>query len=172
MLSSRWQRAKAETHGLKNWRGTAARTVLAAVLLVLALLTFGPIEGIAREVVGAGVLLLALVLAVAGELAWNMLLARRRLAEEEVARLTEENSELAAKAALADQHAEQAQLLQERWGKQQRAYAIVEAQNKVMWGVYGEQAKGIAVPLDAVLARIDIETKVATQEWGDKRDAA
>jgi hypothetical protein len=54
----------------------------------------------------------------------------------------------------------------EQHAQLQRAITILEAHNKVLWGVWQEHdTSGHHVPLAAVLARQELERKVAMQEF-------
>lgn len=99
------------------------------------------------------------------------------MAREELAQLGTELAELRQRRddveAAQQSNREMKKLVEEEITTAKRATRIVEAQNKVLWGVVNEQAKGVAVPLAAILARIEIETKVITQDFGrDQRQSA
>lgn len=104
-------------------------------------------------------------------------MADGRMAREELAQLGTELAELRRRRddveAAQQSNREMKKLVEEEITTAKRATRIVEAQNKVLWGVVNEQAKGVAVPLAAILARIEIETKVITQDFGrDQRQSA
>jgi hypothetical protein len=53
----------------------------------------------------------------------------------------------------------------EQGNQQRRALKIAEAHNKVLWGVWREQEESaIHVPIEAVLARMELEANVAAGE--------
>jgi hypothetical protein len=113
--------------------------------------------------------ILSVVLTIALELGWNFLRADARLAHDELIRVRAENATLTATqsevAALRDQLDAERSLHNERLSKSETARRITEAHLGVLWGVYREQHDGIRVPLQAVLARMDVNADVAAPEW-------
>ncbi len=164
---SRLDRAAADTSGLKD---VGASIVRAVVGLLLTLMTFS----LAGWPDGALGVWLSFAVFVAGFLAsaglqfgFNYLMAEGRIALEEVGRLRKANAELEKNhqdvESLRRVQEQQDAAYQEQVRRQKRATEIVEAHNRVLWGVYREQDAGVRVPLSAVMARLQAHDQAITQ---------
>ncbi|HET7053578.1 MAG TPA: hypothetical protein VFI09_06660 [Solirubrobacterales bacterium] len=95
--AERWARAKAETHGLKDWRRGVATAVAAGVCSVLVLALFGPEDAeVAEALVIGGSILGAYILRPLAELAWNFAWGPWRALNEAVSALSRKQSEIKA----------------------------------------------------------------------------
>jgi hypothetical protein len=81
----RWERAKRETHGLKDWRAGVGLAVIAGVGSILALLVFGsPGAAGAELLVIAGAVVFAYLVRPLLGVGWNYLWAPWRVAQEQI----------------------------------------------------------------------------------------
>jgi hypothetical protein len=84
------ERAKRDTTSLRDWKADIGRLVATGVLTVVALAVAGWTEGASAAWIALGVAVLAFVLVLAAEFAWNLLMAPGRIAHDENIRLRKE----------------------------------------------------------------------------------
>ena len=172
---SRLDRAAADTSGLKNVGAAIARGVVGFVLTLFVFSLAGWPDDAAGVWLTFAVFVAGFVMSIALEFAFNYLMADGRLACAEVEKLREENAELQKNRqdveSLRRLQEQQDAAYKEQLGRHKQALDITQANNKVLWGVYREQAGGVQVPLAAVMARIESHTQVITQDFGDARTA-
>lgn len=159
---TRKERARADTSGLTSWKIDLAGTVAAAAVGIPLGAALGWPGGAWGVLLGLGSFACGLALAVAGEYALNLLLADGRAAKQELAQAAKELEELRANSvtleAFERQSKQQGAAYREQHAQLQRAITILEAHNKVLWGVWQEHdTSGHHVPLAAVLARQELE---------------
>jgi hypothetical protein len=154
------ERAKRDTASLRNWKADISRLVATGVLTVAALSIAGWPQGAGAAWITLGVGVLAFILVLASEFAWNLALAPLRLAREENARLREENDALRGTADELEQAKRQRALIERQLLVANRTIAIQEVDIRVWGGAHNEAvATGHVLPLDAILARRANELK-------------
>ena len=158
-------RAKRDTTSLRDWKADVCRLVATGVLTIVALATPGWPSGAAAAWITLGVAVLAFVVVLALEFAWNVALAPLRGSREENALLRGENAALRETANELDGLKRQRELLERQLLVANRTIAVQEVAIEVWGGAYREAANGkSALPLAAVLARREVMLKARNIE--------
>jgi hypothetical protein len=173
---TRRERARSDTTSLTNWKLGIARAIVATLLtLVVVALTGLPTDGVAGQVVTLGVFVTGFCLVLGAEYAWNYVLAEGRLALEEADGLREERDRLLAEhqevEAIRRLQEQQAEAYREQLAQWEKRLRLPEAQFKVFRDIAQEEHQtGRKVPFEAMMARLELSTKVATGDFS-KRSA-
>jgi hypothetical protein len=153
--TARWQRAQRDTKSLADWKVDIARAVVAGAVW-LALMALLPLStaGFVGQLATVLTFVVAVGLVLAIEFGWNYAVAGAHMEAEHERRLREEAAEI----------------FRQREAQLQKALAVSQAQYDVFKGVAEEEKRtGQTVPLAAQLARLNVVTKVATGDFGDKK---
>lgn len=172
----RFKRAIADTASLRDVRPTLLR---AGATAFLSLLIFGLTDypkGALGLWLGLLTLVMGFALVVGLEFGMNLLLADGRNSADQLRRLQPELEELRANRADVEslrrqgeeQHAAYVEQIQEMRRTLANVQASHAANTEVLWGVLREQDAGVKVPLDAILARLEMTSKAKGVDMPDR----
>lgn len=170
---ARRQHARADTKSLTNWKLVIARGIVASILTLLVVALTGlPTDGASGQLTTVAIFAASVALVLGAEYGGNYLLADGRLAKDEADRLRAENAELRANqedvASVRQLQQQQAELSQERIAQLEGQLAIFEAQSRVFRDIAEEEHRtGRKVPFEAMMARLQVSTQVATGDFGN-----